>query len=171
MEASSRAWRIVLTEEHGRYVVRNPGATAASFLAVLGAALAAVGLADLALLWLPSSFGNASWEFAAVTRTLAVIPMTGLGLALIAYRLLRHPGVRPAIVRGAGVFFLALAAALIGVGVIYAYAAPVVVAAAEPNELKAMQAAIVKTSIAIIVYALAFGVIARMLWRAVRQTR
>ncbi len=147
----------------------NPDAVAAVSLVLLGAAFAIVGLADLTLLWVPLRLGNVNWEFAAVSRTFASIPMSGLGLGLVAYGLVRHPGAHARLVQASAVFFGAWTSFLLLLGFIYVTALPAVIRDTPREGFDALGTTIVKTSIEIVVYSLTFGVIAFILWRAVKK--
>ena len=169
MEAASRTERVVLGARSTGLVLRDPEATAYGLLVLLGAAFAIVGLADLTLLWVPLRLGNVNWEFAAVSRTFASIPMSGLGLGLVAYGLVRHPGAHPRLVQASAVFFGAWTSFLLLLGFIYVTALPSVIRDPPRGGFDALGTTIVKTSIEIVVYSLTFGVIAFILWRAVKK--
>lgn len=52
-------------------------------VAVIGAALAVVGLADVALVWYPLSLGNPEWEFGVLSRTFNGLALATIGLAML----------------------------------------------------------------------------------------
>lgn len=151
------------------YVRRNPDGTSASLLTATGAAFAIVGLVDLALLWFPLRFGSPAWEFGTLSRTFDSLPMTGLGMALVAFGLVRHPEWHPAWVRGAAILFALVTIGMVLLGVVYGLAAVVVVGQTPAEGLDALGRAILKNGVEIVVYSLVFGAIAVMLWRGVEK--
>ncbi len=163
--------RVLLRREpKARLVVARPEATAVSLLAVVGAAFLIVGLTDLALLWWPLGFGDSAWEFGTLSHTFDSVPMTGLGLALVTYAIVRHPGTRPGWVRGLAVFYGVAAVGLIALGLIYATAAPVVIRQTPPGASGAIRRAVLKSAVQIVIYSVGCVVIAIMFWRGVRKS-
>ena len=151
------------------YVRRNPDGTSASLLTATGAAFAIVGLVDLALLWFPLRFGSPAWEFGTLSRTFDSLPMTGLGMAFVAFGLVRHPEWHPVWVRGAAILFALVTIGMVLLGVVYGLAAVVVVGQTPAEGLDALGRAILKNGVEIVVYSLVFGAIAVMLWRGVEK--
>ncbi len=162
--------RIVLRRERGALRVRGSEAVAATVVTLLGTAFTVVGLVDLGLLWNPSNFGSSSWEFATLSQTFDSLPMTALGLGLLAFGFLLQPRSRPVQVRiMAGVFGLA-AVSLLVMGVLYFTVAPEVMRQVPPEAVTALNRAIVKNVAEIIIYPATFVCLAVLLWRSVRKT-
>lgn len=148
---------------------RDPDGTSASLLTAIGAAFAIVGLVDLSLLWFPLRFGIPAWEFGTLSRTFDNLPMTGLGLALVGFGVVRHPEWHPAWLRGASILFALVTVGIVVLGVVYGLAAVVVVGQTPVEGLDALGRAIVKNVVEIVVYSVVFGAIAVMLWREVEK--
>lgn len=83
----------VIGGDEAAEVLMSTRAVAARMLIVAGAAFSIVGFADLVLLWIPAQPDSLAWEYATVGRTLDMLPMPSLGLLLLAYGVLRSPGV------------------------------------------------------------------------------
>lgn len=152
-----------------RWRFRDPESTSASLVVVLGAAFTVVGVVDLALLWTPLQLGNPAWEFTTLTQTFTNVPMTGLGLMLMAYGLVRHPRWGPAWVRAAAVTFAAIALLLVGLALMYATVVPAIVQRTPAEAIGGIGEAIVKSGAETLVYPLAFGALSFFLWRAVER--
>ncbi len=107
--------RIVLRHERGTLRVRGSAAVGATVVTLLGTAFTVVGLVDLGLLWNPTDFGSSSWEFATLSQTFDSLPMTTLGLGLLAFGFLLQPRSRPIQVRVvAAIFALLLIVSIAG---------------------------------------------------------
>lgn len=172
MSADAAASRVVVGEER-RAGLRVAGgeAVGARLLGLLGAAFLVVGLVDLALLWRALDFGNVAWEYATLSRTLDSVPMSGLGLGLLAFGALRSPGKRAGLwVRVLGVGFLIAAVGFIVMGALYATAIPDVIQRTAPPAMEGLSRAIVKNSVEAVVYTVVFGVVGWKLWSAVERT-
>jgi hypothetical protein len=169
--AQARARRVIITREDRELVVRNPQATVATLLATVGAAFAVVGIVDLALLWYPLGFGSASWEFGTLSRTFDNVPMSGLGVVLVAAGMLWHPSVRPSWIRAGAILFGCAALLVIVLGAVYATAVPAVFRDAPPEVIGSFKRAVVKTGAQILVYTIMFAGAAALLWRTVRAQR
>lgn len=161
--------RIVLRRERGSLYVRDSNAVGATVLTLLGTAFTVVGLVDLGLLWNPPNFGNSSWEFATLSQTFDSLPMTGLGLGLLAFGFLFHPRSRPLQVRVIGAVFGLVTLGLLVMGVLYFTVAPEVMRQAPPEAVNALNRAVTKNVAEIIMYPVVFGVLAILLWRSVRK--
>jgi len=136
---------------------------------VIGAAFALVGVIDLTLMWTPVRFGNPAWEFATLSRTFSNVPLTGLGLLLVALGLVRHPDWDGLWVRvAAGVFGL-VTVLLVVLGVLYLTVLPAVIRETPVEGLDAVGNTVVKNGVEIVVYPIAFALIAVLLWRGVRK--
>lgn len=166
---SSRARVVVGRARTRRLTLRDPRATTASVFVVFGLALIAVGLVDLALLWYPLGFGNAIWEFGTLSRTLDGVPLPGLGLALLTYGVVTHPGARGGVVRGLAALFAAAALALIALALAWATAVPEVLRQTPAEAAGTLKRSIVKSVAQFAAYSLASGVITWLLWRGVRR--
>lgn len=140
-------------------------------LGLLGGSFLLVGLVDLALLWYPLNFDQVSWEFATLSRTLDSVPMTGLGLGLVAYATVAHPDARPGWVRTMAVVFVLAAVAFITMGGLYATVAPEVIRGSAPQTMGSVSKALVKNSVEALVYTVVFGWIGVRLWRSVGSRR
>ena len=161
--------RIVLRRERGALRVRGSDTVAATVVTLLGTAFMVVGLVDLGLLWNPPDFGSSSWEFATLSQTFDSLPMTTLGLGLLAFGFLLQPRSRPLQVRViAGVFGLATIC-LLALGVLYFTVAPEVMRQAPPEAVTALNRAIVKNVAEIIIYPVTFASLTVVLWRSVRK--
>lgn len=147
----------------------DPAAAGATVLIVIGAAFAMVGAIDLILLWMPSQFGEAAWEFGTLSRTFASVPMGGLGVVLVAYGLLRHDGLHPGWVRVAAVVVAVIAVLLVLGGALFGIAATSVIGQTPPQGLMAVRRATIKGAAEATIYTLAFATVAVMLWKSVRR--
>jgi hypothetical protein len=163
------AKRIVLRRQRGALRIRQSEAVAATVVTLLGTAFTVVGLVDLGLLWNPPDFGSSAWEFATLSQTFDSLPMTTLGLGLLAFGFLLQPRSRPVQVRiVAGIFGLA-AICLLGLGILYFTVVPEVMRQAPPEAATALNRAIVKNVAEIIIYPVTFASLAVVLWRSVRK--
>lgn len=160
--------RIVLRRERGALRVRGADAVAATVATLLGATFTVVGLVDLGLLWNPPNFGSSSWEFATLSQTFDSLPMTTLGLGLLAFGFLHQPRSRPIQVRVVAGIFGLVAIWLLAMGVLYFTVAPEVMRQAPPEAVTALNRAIVKNVAEIIIYPVTFVSLAVVLWRSVR---
>lgn len=150
---------------------RDPQATEGNLFLALGVALTVVGAVDLGLLWVPLQLGTAGWEFAAVSRTFSNAPMTRFGLVLIAFGLVRR-GTGPKMIRRVSVVFAVLSFVLVAMGLLFALAAPAVLAqAAEGAATGALKRAMLKNGVEIVVYPAVLLVISAILWQAVWEDK
>lgn len=161
--------RIVLRRERGALRVRGSESVAATLVSLLGTAFTVVGLVDLGLLWNPSDFGSSSWEFATLSQTFGGLPMTTLGLGLLAFGFLIQPRSRPIQIRIMAIIFGFVAVGLLAMGVLYFTVAPEVMRQAPPEAVSALNRAIVKNVAEIIIYPVTFVSAAIVLWRSVRK--
>jgi hypothetical protein len=163
---------VVLTRDRAKVTkwrVKDPEGLSTSLVVMIGAAFALVGLADLALVWTPPRFGNPTWEFGTLTQTFMNVPMTGLGLLLIAFGLIRHPRRGVIWVRVAAIVFTVLTLAIAVMGILYATVLPEILRQAPPEGLDALGRAMIKTVTEVIVYPLAFGTISLLLWKGLEK--
>lgn len=162
---------VVVGKQETGLRVRRGEATAYTLLGLLGGAFALVGLVDLGLLWYPPDFGNAGWEFGTLSRTLDSVPMAGLGFGLLAFAAVRHPGRRGGWVRVVGVLFVLAALVFVAMGAMYATVVPEVVSRSPAESALAMNRAVIKNFVEVVVYTLVFGTIGFKLWRTVERSR
>ncbi len=59
----------------------------ADVLGTLGTALAALGVAEIVLVFIPSAWGNREWEFGSVVAVMDGLPIVVLGISLLLYSL------------------------------------------------------------------------------------
>ncbi len=152
----------------------------APLLLAAGGVLAAVGLLDLGLLYVPSHFGSAEWEIGTLSQTLDALPLTTVGLALLAL------GVRA---RGGSRLWTRAFATLLASVAVLCLVALVLLALDIPPALAAVRRAaahgstaqlalvssglkrgIGKAALFAICYALAYGWMAVTMWRVPRST-
>ncbi|MFQ5678389.1 MAG: hypothetical protein ACE5HP_02930 [Gemmatimonadota bacterium] len=137
-------------------------------LAILGSAFLLVGMVDLALLWFPAHFESVSWEFATVGRTLDGLPMSALGLGLLAYGSARTSKGRPLRLRLLGVGF-AVAALLVAIlAGLFLTALPTVLRQDGGEVIEGIRRAAVRHGVQAVIYPISFALIARLLWKAGR---
>ncbi len=153
------------------YATVEVDATSANLFLVIGAAFVGVGLVDLALLWTPFRFGEPAWEFAILSRTFTSLPFTGLGLVLAAVGIVRHPSARGIWIRGAAIVFALVALTLVVLGLLFVTVAPEVVRQTPVEGLEAVGETIFKNGAEILLYTLAFAVMAIFLWRGVKRMK
>lgn len=137
----------------------------ARLLLIAGATFALVGIADMALLWLPLRPGSVAWEYATVGRTLDSMPMPALGLVLIGYGVLRAP--RPTVngVRLVAAIFLVLALLSGFLSFLLLTSAPAVLTQTPPEAVEAVRRAAIRHGVQSILYPLAWFSIAVVVWR------
>jgi len=169
MRPDPAAPTVVLRRERGALRVRASDAVAATVVTLLGTAFTVVGLVDLGLLWNPPNFGSSSWEFATLSQTFDSLPMTTLGLGLLAFGFLLQPRSRPIQVRVMAGIFALVAIFLLALGILYFTVAPEVMRQAPPEAVTALNRAIVKNVAEIIIYPVTFASLAVLLWRSVRK--
>lgn len=141
---------------------------AIAVVAAGGLTVTLVGLTDLALLWLPFSFGDAEWEFATIGAHVIGMPLPTVGLTLIAAASVATASKR-------WITMLSVVAALIvlascGVGVVYGFAAQVAVSVNPPGVLPLIREAVAKTAVLLTLQTLYFGWLAYHLVRARKST-
>ncbi len=170
MEAAPKAGSLG-HERHASLSLSDPEATGYSLLAVLGAAFAVIGFVDLWLLWTPFDFGNAAWEFGTLSRMFDTMPMTALGLGLLGIGIVRHPDAKPRLVRWLAIVFGTLAAVMVALAGLYVLAVPAIVSQAPAETIAALSEAITKGVVEVVVYIVALGFAARLLWKGVSVTR
>ena len=150
--------------------MKRPEATGYTMLAIIGGAFVLVGLVNLGLLWFPPRFGNAAWELGTVRQTFDAVPIVGLGWAILAYGIIRHPDARQNGIRTTSIVFAVLALIILLAGLLYATAVPSVLGEAPDQALDALGRSIIKTLAEITVYFVACLLIARLLWSGVEKS-
>ena len=154
-----------------RYEIVDAEATSALLVITIGLAFALVGLIDLALLWTPLGFGSPMWEFTTLSQTFSNWPLTGLGLLLAAYGLVRHPGTGGLWAAVAAVVFALVALVLAVMAVLYITVVPTVLRAAPVQGVQVMGRAVYKVLAEAVIYPIVFGAIATILWRGLKRTQ
>ncbi|MFV1988054.1 MAG: hypothetical protein ACC682_12295 [Gemmatimonadota bacterium] len=138
----------------------------ARMLLIAGCAFALVGFADMALLWLPANPGNVAWEYATVGRTLDSLPLSSLGLLLIAYGVLRDARpTRNGVLFVSAIFILfALFTAFLAFLILTS--APAVISQTPPEAADAVRRSATRHGVQGVIYPLAWFAIAIIVWRA-----
>lgn len=149
---------------------RRGSVVGSQVLALLGLAFLVVGLVDTALLWWDLRFESVAWEFATVGGTLDAMPMSALGLGLVAYGFLRHPRTGPT-----GVCFWAFGLGLVtlfllGLALLLFTVIPAVLETGTDVAREGVRRAVLRHAVQAIVYPLAFGASAFLLWRESAST-
>lgn len=135
-----------------------------SLLLPVGLGFAAVGAADLALVWYPMGFGRAEWEFGSVTSTLNGLPVLVMGLAFLTMAALAA-GRRWA-ARLLAVVFVLLALSVLAIAFLYATTVPVALKAVPDSTVAlGLKKAIAKTSAQAMIYPVVFLWTAVVAWR------
>jgi hypothetical protein len=155
--------------KRAEYEIQDADATSANLLMLIGAAFALVGIIDLTLLWTPLAFGNPAWEFTTLGQTFSNVPLSGLGVVLVGYALVRHPKRGGLWVRGFAVLSAAVALLLVAMGILYLTVVPAVVRQTPVEGLDALGDVLVKNGAEIVVYPVAFALISFVLWRSVTK--
>lgn len=135
-------------------------------LAILGFAFLLVGLVDLVLLWFPAHFDSLSWEFATVGRTLDGLPLSALGLGLLAYGGTRNHGSGARRFRTLSAGFALATVLVVGLGILFATALPAVLEQTGAEVLEGVHRAAVRHGAQAIIYPICFALIASVLWKA-----
>lgn len=138
-------------------------------LATLGTAFALVGLVDLTLLWIPTRFQSVAWEFATIGRTFDGLPLTVLGLGLVAYGGSLHPRMGDGWIRSFAVLFGLITLILAFLSILLATAVPAVLRETPAETVEGVRQALVRSGVQAVVYPLAFGILTAVFWRADRS--
>jgi hypothetical protein len=128
-----------------------------------------MGLTDIALGWYPASFGNAEWEFGAISAALNGFALPTLGLYLLLGSIVASRQV--VIGRVLGVVFVVLVLAMIGLALTYVTVVPLALQSVAANALltSGMKKAIVKACMLFAAYSVLFAAGAVKAWRVGRQ--
>ena len=134
-------------------------------LSWLGVAFIVMGMTDVALGWYPASFGNAEWEFGAISAALNGLALPTLGLYLV----LAGTIARRQVILGK-VLAVALVLLALGIGalaVLYVTDVPLALnsVAADPMLTAGMKKAIIKGSLLLVAYTTLFVAGASRAWR------
>lgn len=140
--------------------------SAAIVVAVGGLAVTLVGLADLALLWLPLSFGDTEWEFATIGAHVIGMPLPTVGLTLMAAAAVATASRKWTSALSVASVLIVLTLACLAV--LYGFAAQVAMSVNPPQVLPLIREAVVKTAVFLTVYALYFGWLGYYLFRMTR---
>jgi len=144
----------------------RPNLDAWLMLSWVGIAFVVMGVTDIALGWYPPSFGNAEWEFGAISATLNGFALPTLGLYLIlATSLARRSRL---IGRALSIALACLTLTMITLGVIYLTVIPLALSSVAANEMltAGMRKAVIKASVLFVAYVVLFGLGAIQAWRA-----
>jgi len=138
----------------------------AQLAVAVGLGLAAIGLADLTLLWIRPQFGSPEWEFGTISATLEGLTLPTIGLSLIAAGLITFGSRRAAFV----VAILCMIAALLVVlaGALFSLTVPVAWKGTPMALKRAMKIAVAKDAALVVIYFALFVVLS---WTAFAEGR
>jgi len=139
-------------------------------LAALGVVFVVVGGVDALLVWFPTSFGQADWEFGTVTAGLNGLPLPLVGVALVLGDALMNG--KRVVVRVVAVLLLVLAAMILAMGVLYATDIPLALRAVGPGESVArlgVEKSMFKTISQLVSYPTGLIIVGVMAWRSTRS--
>jgi len=123
-------------------------------LTVLGLALAAVGLVDVAMLFFPARPSAVDWEFGTISGVFEGLPLVTIGVGLMAAGAIARAG------RGwlmtMAVVQLILALVLMVLLVVFVLDIPVVLGAVDPQMKFTAKQSIVKSGLMAVVYVLTY---------------
>lgn len=123
----------------------------------VGWVLFAVGLVDVVLAWYPARTANAAWEFGAVERSVASLPVMTIGLALVAAAAVLTE--RRRITGLVAALGLGLGLTIVVVYLLYVADAPVALRMAMPEAAPGIRKSIVRvTFMAVAFSGLFFGI-------------
>ncbi len=108
-----------------------------------GLLLAGIGLGDIALAWIPTSFGTPEWEFGTVAASMAGLPLVTMGLAALVGSGFAQ-GSRW-MLRMSGAFLVLMALAVGAAFLLFLLDVPLALKSAPPEALLAIKKAIAKT--------------------------
>jgi hypothetical protein len=140
-------------------------------MAWVGGAFVIMGLTDIALGWYPASFGNAEWEFGAISATLNGFALPTLGLYLMLAGAIAAQ--RTLLARILSGLFVLLCLAIGILGVIYLTVIPLALASVAANELltAGMRKAVIKAAMLFAAYLVLFAAAAFRGWRVGRPVQ
>jgi hypothetical protein len=160
----------VLLRQSQRAVAGQPLPNRERILARLatagGAALALIGITDVALLWIPPRLGNAEWEFATISATFESLPLAALGFGLLAVGSIVKRG-RVGLYLLAAVF-AALTLLVVGSATLFALDVPLALKAAPAPMKSQLIQHFLKTGILALAYLFLF---AYLTWISVANAR
>lgn len=158
--------RLVIRRDDSSDAVRvtRRGGRGISVVTALGAAFTLVGLARVALLWVPLRLDSTSWQLETAGQTLDGLAVAVLGLGLLAYAAVRDPG--PAKRFGLS-FLLAVSAFLmVGLAYLFATAALEVWGQTPPERMPQLRESLLRGGVAAAVYPVLLAYLAAAVWRA-----
>jgi hypothetical protein len=135
----------------------------------VGLAFMAMGLTDVALGWYPSSFGNAEWEFGAISASLNGFALPTLGLYLI---LASTTSLEKRVLsRIVSIALFVLALTIAGLAATYATVVPLALqsVAADPLLTAGMKKAIIKAGVLFVAYGTLFIAGGRRAWSSTKR--
>jgi hypothetical protein len=136
-------------------VVQGDGSRAVAVLAALGCVLCAVGWFDWALVWVPLRFGNAEWEFGAISAAVDGLPLGTIGVSAVAAAAVMRGWWVPAMV--IGIFAAVLVLVLLAAGVLYALDAPLAYRSIAEGARPTLLRAIARTAVSALAYVVFYG--------------
>lgn len=137
-------------------------------LGYMGLVFALVGWLDVALVWYPLTFGSPEWEFGSVTASLDGLPLPVMGLVLVLTSAIAR-GIRWP-VRTVAVLLILVAVLILVGGVLYLTNVPIALQAVhnEPIARLGVTKAMIKTSVQVFSYPVAFLWIGAKAWSHAR---
>jgi hypothetical protein len=137
-----------------------------SILSWVGIAFVVMGFTDIALGWYPASFGNAEWEFGAISAALNGFALPTLGLYLI---LSSTVALRRAVAgRVLAILLFVLVLVILGLALTYVTVVPLALSSVAADALltAGMRKAIVKAGLLFVAYGVLFSLGGIRAWRA-----
>lgn len=139
-------------------------------ISILGGTYALLGLLDIALTWYPFAFGNPDWEFGTVASTLDGLPVPTLGVALLLGAAVARGSKRA--VRIWSTVLIVMAVTVLAIGVVYLLNVPLAFKTVqEPMIRTGLKKAVSKAVGQMLLYPVAFGIMAVMGLKHSRVTR
>jgi hypothetical protein len=136
-----------------------------------------VGWADIGLLYLPLGFGNNEWEFGIIAQTFDALPMSTVGMLLLALGL-RARGAGRVFTRGHAIICMIVVLVLVLLLVIFSLDIPIALKAmmrvpqgasptTQPNPIlvSGIKRGIAKAVLFGLIYIVTFGGMAWQMWR------
>jgi hypothetical protein len=142
-------------------------ARAVAFLRWSGLAFFILGVTDVALVWLPTSFGNREWQFATVTASFNGTPVLLLGLIMVVTAASWEGRRWWSLAGGVVAAFSFLL--VLGAVAIWASNVPLALQAVEGVVLTGLKKAVFKTSVQSVILPIFFGGIAFQGFRGFRS--
>lgn len=165
------AERVLKTPEAAqkvKYHVEDPEALGAWIFLAIGTVFILVGVIDFVLAWLPLRFGAQGWEFAIISQTFTNLPATLLGIGLLTYGLIQHPGASPRWLRVEAIVLWVVAGGLVLMGILYLVSSVEVWRASTSEARVGVFKAVVRVLADVAIYPLLLVFIGFMLRRGAR---